>query len=130
MQKLGIPHVDDINSPDIPAAHTAIMDIVQDEKFYRNSAFLAFLPPELAQERRTRLKICPNTVVCRVELSTDDGSIRATGVHFETANPRKADFRYVAKARREVIVCAGAIGSPHVLMMRCVQLCLSRLSAA
>ena len=70
------------------------------------------------------LKICTNTVVCRIELATESsGALRATGVHIETTDSRKADHRYVAKARREVIVCAGALGSPQVLMLRCACLC-------
>ncbi|KAH9926550.1 alcohol oxidase [Epithele typhae] len=102
MHKSGVPRIEDANAPDVPAAHTALLDVIQDSGYRRHSAFLAFLPPKLT--------ICPNSVVCR------DG-VRATGVHFETLNSRKADFRYVAKARREVIVCAGAIGSPQVLML-------------
>lgn len=118
VQKLGIQHVPDINSPDIPAAHTASLDVIQDNRSHRNSAFLAFLPPKLSRERRSHLKICTNTTVCRIELVMDKDGVRATGVHIETTNSRKADFRYVAKARREVVLCAGAIGSPQVLMLR------------
>ena len=125
-QTLGIQFVPDINSPDIPAAHTAILDVVVDEKAQRNSTYHAFLPPQLTQERKTRLNICTSTTVCRIELSTESDGLRATGVHLETTNPRKADCRYVAKARREVIVCAGAIGSPQVLMLRYILDCVCR----
>ena len=110
----------DANAADVPAAHIATLDVIQDRKYHRHSTFLAFLPPQLTQERKRRLKICPNSVVWKVELASEGGALQATGVHFETMNSRKADFRYVAKARREVIVCAGAIGSPHVLMLRFV----------
>ena len=108
----------DVNSPDIPAACTAVVDITQDTKFRRHSTYRAFLPPELCYARKERLKICTGTLVTRVEIGQQREAVRATGVHFQTFNPRNACHTYCAKARREVIVCGGALGSPQILMLR------------
>ena len=108
----------DVNSPDTPAACTAVMDITQDASFYRHSTYRAFLPPELCCARKERLKICTGSLVTRVELEQQGDAVRATGVHFEAGNARKAWRRYFARARREVVLCAGALGSPQVLMLR------------
>ena len=47
---------------------------------------------------------------------------RATRIHFAERSAREVEFqlrgaRRQARARREVLVCAGAIGSPHLLMV-------------
>ena len=105
------------------------MDITQDASYYRHSTFRAFLPPGVCHARRDRLKICVKSLVTRLELSRGtakdecearDGEVRATGVMFETADPLYADRMYYARARREVVVCGGALGSPQILMLRCV----------
>ena len=95
------------------------MDITQDGSYRRHSTYHAFLPPKVTQERKARLKICCNTIVARVELEADkESGVLATGVHFEATQPWKAGTRYFAKARREIILCAGALGSPQILMLR------------
>ena len=108
----------DVNSPDTPAACTAVMDITQDANFHRHSTYRAFLPPGLCCGRKERLRICTRSLVTRIELERQGDAIRATGVHFEIADPRYALHTYSAKARREVIVCGGALGSPQILMLR------------
>lgn len=118
IQKLGIPHVPDFNSPDSPAACTGVLECTMDTKSFRHSTFRAFLPPELTQKRKAQLKIVPNTVVTRIEFAGRDHNLRATGVHFEGRTMRSAPDRYYAKARREIILCAGALGSPQILMLR------------
>ncbi|KAI0312498.1 alcohol oxidase [Amylostereum chailletii] len=113
---VGIPAVSDINSPKAPTVGFATLDVCIDKASYRCSTDRAFLPPKLAQDRKDRLKICTNTLVTRVEFSTDNG-IRATGVHFEAVDFKEAGQRYFARARREIVLCAGALGSPQVLQL-------------
>ncbi|KAI0312853.1 alcohol oxidase [Amylostereum chailletii] len=113
---VGIAEVSDVNSPHAPAAGYATLDICMDKSMRRVSTYTAFLPPKLTQERKERLKICTNTIVTRIEFSTGD-SIRATGVHFEALDPRYASQKYFAKARREIVICSGALGSPQVLLL-------------
>ena len=110
----------------MPAAGTGVMDVAEDTKYHRHSTDRAFLPTKLALERQARLKICTDTIVTRVELATESEEVRAIGVHFEATNSRKAWKRYFAKARREVVLCGGALGSPQILMLRCANSGCSR----
>nr|VWO94148.1 Alcohol oxidase [Ganoderma boninense] len=117
LQKVGIERHPDLNSPSMPAAGTGTLDIAEDTKYHRHSTDRAFLPAKLARKRQAHLKICTDTLVTRVELVEEGEEVRATGVHYEAANSRKAWKRYFAKARREVVLCSGALGSPQVLML-------------
>ena len=104
----------------MPAAGTGVFDVAEDGSYRRHSIDRAFLPASLLQERKARLKICTNTIVTRVHLTNDgdSDSVHAKGVHFEAMATRKAGQKYYAAARKEVILCAGALGSPHLLMLR------------
>ena len=125
LEKLGVATYPDLNSPNFPAVGRGTLDIVEDDNYHRHSSNRAFLPPELTRDRATRLKICCESLVTRVAFSSNNGEERAVGVYFEAANPRKAWKRYYAGARREIVVCAGALGSPQILMLRCDSNCLS-----
>ena len=119
----GIGYVDDLNDPFCPAAAIGALDIIEDRCFHRASTYLAFLPPKLTQQRKSRLKICTNSIVMRLNFEQITDSVFgqrliARGVHFEATNPRSAEFTYFAKAKKEIILCAGALGSPQILMLR------------
>ncbi|KAI0351193.1 alcohol oxidase [Trametes cingulata] len=116
--KANIKHVPDLNDPSVPAATTGPLDVIQDKKYERASTYRAFLPPKLTQQRKSRLKICTNSIALRLEFSKDDDDeIRAKGVHFEATNLRKAGQTFYAQARREIVLSAGALGSPQILML-------------
>ena len=117
-RKTGIQCYTDLNAPDFPSAGTGILDVCQDSNFHRHSTNRAFLPAALTQERKARLKICTNTLVTKIELVNEAGQLRATGVHLEAETARKAGQKYYAAASKEVILCAGALGSPQLLMLR------------
>ena len=105
----------------MPSAGSGAFDIIEDSKYRRDSLDRAFLPASLTHQRRSHLKICTNALVTKIALSSEtEDRLRATGVFFEASVPRKAGIHYFAKARREVILCAGALGSPHLLMLRYV----------
>ena len=71
------------------------------------------------EARRARLFIVPEALVTRVDISVSEAGVAsASGVFFESTNPRKAWKRYYAKCRREVILCSGALSSPQLLMLR------------
>jgi choline dehydrogenase len=71
----------------------------------RWSAADAFLRPVL---KRKNLKLVPKALVHRILLSQG----RAVGVEYERAGKRET-----ARAEREVVVSAGAYGSPQLLML-------------
>ena len=71
----------------------------------RNSAAAAFLRPAMS---RPNLTVCPNVQVFEILF---DGK-RAARVGFEDLMDRRRE-----PAQREIVVCAGAIGSPQLLML-------------
>jgi choline dehydrogenase len=77
----------------------------------RSSTYHAFL--EGAAASRANLKIIAGATATRVVLEGARGHLRATGVEyrFATGDPQ------IATAETEVILSAGAIGSPHLLML-------------
>lgn len=77
----------------------------------RASTYAAFLEGEA--EQRANLTIVCGAHVTRVLLEEADGVPRATGVEYRTADGATR----VVTAAREVVLCAGAVGSPHVLML-------------
>ncbi|TFY74655.1 hypothetical protein EWM64_g9357 [Hericium alpestre] len=116
-QAIGIPPIQDVNSPKASAAGHATLDICVDRNIYRASTYRAFLPPNLAQARKKHLKICTDTVALRIETETSSGKVRAVGVHFGDVSGNERSPKYYAKAQREVILCAGALGSPQLLQL-------------
>jgi choline dehydrogenase len=102
-RQLGMPVVDDMNGPMQPGAGYINMNIGTDGK--RVSAARAFLHPALS---RPNLTLLLNTDVPKVNFRGK----RATGVRIIVDGASK-DIR----AEREVILSAGAIGSPKLLML-------------
>ncbi|KAL1925060.1 uncharacterized protein VTP21DRAFT_4714 [Calcarisporiella thermophila] len=78
----------------------------------RVSAASAFLPPALVRQR-PNLTIAINCHVTRI-LFSEASTPRATGVEFKKSRTSPA---YNVFSRREVILCAGAIHSPHILLL-------------
>ena len=76
----------------------------------RWSASKAFLRPALA---RKNLTVLTDTLVENLVVEARDGAKRAVGVAVRTAK----DGRRTVQARREVILAAGAIGSPQILQL-------------
>jgi len=77
----------------------------------RSSTYQAFLEGE--PERRPNLAIITGAQATRILLEGTNGNVTATGVEYRTAT---GDVQTV-HARKEVIVSAGAIGSPHLLLL-------------
>src|SRR5580704_1251855 len=77
----------------------------------RSSTYQAFLAGE--PEQRPNLTIITGAQATRVILSEEAGSTAATGVEYRTA----AGETLQVYAGREVIVSAGAVGSPHLLLL-------------
>ena len=76
----------------------------------RSSTFHAYLEPAMDRENLT---VVTGALVERVLLDGDGDALRATGVAYRTADGGREEVT----AATEVVLCAGAIGSPHVLML-------------
>lgn len=99
----GIPVVDDYNGPEQDGA--ALVQVTQ-KNGRRWSTADAYLRPN---RKRSNLKIVTGAQVLGVEL---DGT-RATGVRYRDGKGAE----HVASAGREVILSAGAYGSPQLLLL-------------
>jgi choline dehydrogenase-like flavoprotein len=77
----------------------------------RSSTYHAFLEGDV--EGRPNLEVICGAHVTRVILEGDPGALRATGVEYRTADGETA----AAWAAKEVVLSAGAVGSPHILML-------------
>lgn len=77
----------------------------------RSSTYHAFLEGET--EQRPNLTIIPKAHVTRLVLDGAAGSLRATGVEFLGDD----GARHTVSARSEVVLSAGAVGSPQILML-------------
>jgi choline dehydrogenase-like flavoprotein len=77
----------------------------------RSSTYHAFLEGEV--ERRPNLQVVCGAHVTRVILEGPAGQLRATGVEYRTSDGET----HIAEAGKEVILSAGTVGSPHILML-------------
>ena len=102
-EAVGVPRTDDYNTPEQDGAS---MFQVTQRGGRRWSAADAFLRPAM---KRPNLQVVTHAHVQRLEL---DGT-RVVGVRYRD----KGGAEHVAHADREVVLSAGAIGSPHVLML-------------
>jgi choline dehydrogenase len=101
-REVGLPVTNDFNGPSPEGVGTYAITV---RGRLRCSAADAFLRPALA---RGHLKVLTGALVRRVLVE----SKRAVGVEFA-----QGDSVFQARVRREVIVSAGAIGSPQVLQL-------------
>ncbi|HZB21529.1 MAG TPA: GMC family oxidoreductase N-terminal domain-containing protein [Blastococcus sp.] len=77
----------------------------------RSSTFRAFLEPVM--DRRENLVVIPHALVQRVLLEDSDDGLVATGVEYRTTDGAVE----TVTATREVVLSAGAIGSPQLLLL-------------
>jgi choline dehydrogenase-like flavoprotein len=77
----------------------------------RSSTFHAYL--EDRAELRDNLTIVTGALVTRLILEDEGETLAATGVEYRDAE----GALHTIHARREVILSAGAVGSPHILML-------------
>ncbi|KAK8085405.1 GMC oxidoreductase [Apiospora hydei] len=110
---LGLSIDNDVNDPDAPPSGYFALDSTIDRDGARHSAYSAYLPKDLALERRGRLAVCTGVVDSKLEVDVAQHCVR--GVHVKPAGS-KGGSTFI-KAEREVIVCSGAICSPQLLML-------------
>jgi choline dehydrogenase len=106
--QVGLEYREDLN--DLPPGHKDCIGWCQQTRGGRRRASAArtYLHPAL---KRPNLQLVTHALVHRIVF---DGK-RAVGVEFSRGGPGGAVER--AEARREVILSAGAIGSPHILQL-------------
>ncbi|KAI0721777.1 GMC oxidoreductase [Fomitopsis betulina] len=115
-EAMGIPYIEDLNSPLHPSHGCAKMHFTIDSRGYRSSTYSACLPKELARERNEHLHICVRATVRKIEVETaNDGHRTATGVYVQSADGRSSS-RFV-HVRKEAILTSGPVSSPQLLML-------------
>lgn len=114
----GMPPFDDIHAPEAPLLATFFLDTIIDNHGERQSTNRAFLPAKIANDRCQRLKICVNTLAKKLEFASVNGNLRVIGVYFQSVDSNASSEIWYATARKEVIICSGWLGSPHLLMLR------------
>ncbi|WP_255954102.1 GMC family oxidoreductase [Streptomyces odontomachi] len=103
---VGVPHVEGFNRKPFTEG-VGFFDLAyHPETNKRSSASVAYLHPYLA---RPNLHLMLQTRAYRLEL---DGT-RVTGVHVRTEDGTEE----LVRARREVLLCAGAVDSPRLLLL-------------
>lgn len=102
-QAAGYPFNPDFNGPDQNGVGYAQLTARNGR---RCSAAAAFLRPI---RNRPNLRVLTRAQTTKIAI---EGG-RATGVHFVDAGGKP----HLARARAEVVLCAGSIGSPHLLML-------------
>ncbi|KAG6906672.1 hypothetical protein DXG01_012675 [Tephrocybe rancida] len=113
---LGLPYTKDINDPKTPFNVCGKLDCTIDLDGHRNSTFNAFLPQNLASERKSHLLICTGAAVTALDVEGDSIHSYVKGVSFQSATGGDPKT-YYAQAHREVILCAGAIATPQILLL-------------
>lgn len=101
--EIGIPPTDDFNRGDNEGS--GYFEVTQ-RSGIRWSSARAFLGPDV--RRRPNLTILRQAQVVKLMFE----GLRATGVEFE-----RGGIRLSATARRQVVLAAGAIGTPQILML-------------
>ncbi|KAB5543081.1 hypothetical protein GE09DRAFT_237530 [Coniochaeta sp. 2T2.1] len=112
---VGLPVGNDANDPDGPAQGFFSLDHAVGADSTRMSAYRAWLNAAIANERRDRLSVCTGVIASKLEI--ENGGKLVTGVHIRNARSSGPDREYFVRARREVIICSGAMCTPQLLML-------------
>ncbi|KAF8740099.1 hypothetical protein AX14_008727 [Amanita brunnescens Koide BX004] len=108
---VGIPSSADFTQPAGVMGANKIMSYVDQNRERVSSESAYFTQDVLA---RPNLQVAIHATVTRIIFEKNDGNIRAVGVEFARS---QTGARYQARAKRDVILSAGAIHSPQILML-------------
>lgn len=104
----------DCNSPSASSMGLFNVDMAIHPNGQRASAYNTYLNKKLALSRQQYLTVCTGVVVSKLDVDEHAGLVR--GVHIQSINKEGQDTAYV-HARREVIICSGAICTPQILLL-------------
>ncbi|GAA5970316.1 hypothetical protein JCM11641_001659 [Rhodosporidiobolus odoratus] len=112
---LGIPHNPDLNNETNTSGITRFQATVSSNG-QRSSTSAAYLTPRVFG--RKNLSILTGTTCSKLVFSPTpdaDGNLVASGVEL-AQSAGESSQRWVAKARKQVLVCQGAFGTPQLLL--------------
>ena len=109
MEKLGVPTLETYTDPETPTCFGVYARKTLDSSGRRFSTYHAFLPKRIVR-KRNNLTICLGATVQRILLSK---LLRAKGLLVESNKTR-----FTVHAKREIILSAGAIVTPQLLLLR------------
>lgn len=112
-KKIGLPFINEINSPENPWVGCARLRFTRDQKQYRNSTYHAFLPKDLVKQRKN-LHVLLGAVVEKLLIGQRGAGLFAEGVQIDS---RYGIQRKTVFSKREIVLCAGPFGSPQILML-------------
>ncbi|KAI1771542.1 hypothetical protein F4818DRAFT_454661 [Hypoxylon cercidicola] len=114
-QNMGLTVQKDSNGPAVPPNGFFPLDVAINQRGERVSAFSAYLNRQLALQRRKHLTICTGALVSRLDLDGQKGVVRGVHVQPSQKTPGSSSRNHFVAARREVIICSGAISTPQIL---------------
>ena len=110
---MGVPTIEAYSDPETPTCFGLYHRRNLDNYGRRCSTYHAFLPKPLVRQRKN-LTICLRANVQRILFSDTADPLTATGLLVEGD---KGEL-FVVRAKREIILCAGAIVTPQLLLLR------------
>ncbi|KAK4163797.1 hypothetical protein QBC43DRAFT_56334 [Cladorrhinum sp. PSN259] len=113
-ERVGLKVVEDVNDPLAPSSGCFKMEHTVDERGMRASAYRVWLPKEVVSARKN-LDICTGAVVKRLVFDEDGKRVTALRVMSVTKGGKREEVE--VKVKKEVVVCAGALCTPQLLML-------------
>ncbi|KAJ7631313.1 GMC oxidoreductase [Mycena polygramma] len=107
---LGVPNIEQANNPASPVVSCTRLDATIDKSGHRSATSDAFLPKKLTQTRKN-LHICTETLVPALDIKNQ----KVIGVYLESDS--NSGKRYHVSVANEVVLCAGAIFTPQILLL-------------
>ncbi|KAI0677748.1 GMC oxidoreductase [Trametes maxima] len=110
-ESLGIPVKNDLNTSEGTLGVGPFVACI-DRKHERSSTATGYLTADVL--KRPNLTVGVSATTEKILFSNEEGSPKAIGVVVSNA---KTGPRYVIGARKEVVVSAGTVGTPHLLLL-------------
>lgn len=113
---LGFLPIEDGHSPLEPSFGCNKMQFTVGADGTRQSSFRAYLPPDLIQERSSRLHVCTRVVGARLLFSSVSGGVmRADAIVVRSLDGKASR---TISAKREIVLACGTLASPQLLLLR------------